>query len=102
MLLMIILLASIGAQLADAIPSTNESPKRFLKGTQQNCSFLYPTTSIEIQDEIRKLNPSKSCGPHGIPINLLQLQIICPNLWRYFLIILLKLEWYQVSLRLLE
>lgn len=65
--------ANTGGQLADAIPSTNESPKPFLKDPQQNCFFLYPTTSIEIQDEIRKLNPSKSCGLHSIPINLLQL-----------------------------
>ena len=41
--------ASIGGQLADAIPSTNESPKRFLKDTQQNCFFLYPTTPLKFK-----------------------------------------------------
>ena len=35
--------------------------------------FFISNNTIEIQDEIRNLNPSKSCGPHGTPINLLQL-----------------------------
>ena len=65
--------SSIGGKLADAIPLISESPKSFLNASQQNCFFLYPVSTTEIQNEIKKLNPSKTCGPHSIPINLLQL-----------------------------
>jgi hypothetical protein len=45
--------ASIWGKLADAIPLISESPKSFLKASQQNCFFLYPVTTTEIQNEIK-------------------------------------------------
>jgi hypothetical protein len=69
--------SSIGGKPADAIPLNSESPKSFLKVSQQNCFFLYPVTTTEIQNEIKKLNPSKTCGHYSIPIILLQLVRYC-------------------------
>ena len=39
---------------------------------QLNSLYLNPTTSNEIEEEINKLNSSKSTGPNSIPIKILK------------------------------
>ena len=65
--------ANVGERLADAIPLNSKSPLAFFKAPLKNSFFLYPVTTIEIQNEIRKLNPSKASGLYSIPTSLLQL-----------------------------
>ena len=90
-----------GGKLADAIPLISESPKCFLKASQQNCFFLYPVTTTEIQNEIKKLNPSKTCGPYIIPINLLPFSKRLP-VQEILFIYSFETGVYRTSLKLLE
>lgn len=65
--------ANIGTRLAERIPKVNIDPLAFLDPPQQNSFYLIPTTAKEIEEEIMKLNSSKSVGPFSIPVCLLKI-----------------------------
>ena len=65
--------ATIGPNLANAIPSVNTSVNSYLNGPLCNSFFLYPVNTTEIENEINNLNSSKSVGPFSIPTKLLKI-----------------------------
>ena len=56
------------------MPRTPKSPLDYITNTNQNSIFLSPVTYIEVEEIILNLDPSKSVGPHSIPIDLLKIQ----------------------------
>ena len=65
--------ANVGTKLAEKIPNINIDPLSFLDPPQHTSFYLIPTTVNEIEEEIMKLNSSKSVGPFSIPVCLLKL-----------------------------
>ena len=55
------------------MPRTPKSPLDYITNTNQNSIFLSPVTYIEVEEIILNLDPSKSVGPHSIPIYLLKI-----------------------------
>lgn len=64
---------NIGSDLDNAIPQSNVSFSEYLDPPQPNTFFLYPTNSLEIQNEIMSLSNNKSTGLFSIPVNILKL-----------------------------
>ncbi len=64
--------SNIGVELANNIPIVNKSPYEYLTSSLYDSLFLYPTSSLEIEDEITKLNCSKTTGPFSIPVKILK------------------------------
>ena len=54
--------ANIGNNLTKNIPSVNKSPLQYLTAPSQDSFFLFPTTTVEIENEIIRLNANKSTG----------------------------------------
>jgi hypothetical protein len=50
----------------------NKCPSDYLTTPLQNSFYLFPTTSIEIEQEISRLNIKKSTGPYSIPTIVLK------------------------------
>ena len=74
--------ASIGANLANAIPVVNIPVEKYLCKPICSSFMLFWTTSSEIEDEINNLNPSKSTGPFSIPTKFLKpLKLSCLGPW---------------------
>ena len=65
----------IGEKLQGAIPNSGYDYNRYLPTRVENTPFLSPTNINEILNEIKKLNPTKSCGPSSIGAKVLKL---CP------------------------
>ena len=65
--------ASIGSTLSEKIAPTNFEPESFLGPQLANSFFLFPVTSMEVEDEIQNLNSSKATGPFSIPVCLLRI-----------------------------
>ena len=68
--------ATIGADLANKIPTVNNSIADYLQQSNSyshNSFFLFPTTKFEIENEIDKLNDNKATGPFSIPTKLLKI-----------------------------
>ena len=59
--------------ITKTIPLTLKSPIDYLSNRTCSSLFLTPVTSIEVNDLINILNPSKSVGPNSIPIKLLKI-----------------------------
>ena len=59
--------------ITKTIPLTPKSPLDYLSDRICSSLFLTPVTSIEVNDLINILNPSKSVGPNSIPIKLLKI-----------------------------
>ena len=59
--------------ITKTIPLTPKSPLDYLSDRICSSLFLAPVTSIEVNDLINILNPSKSVGPNSIPIKLLKI-----------------------------
>ena len=59
--------------ITKTIPLTPKSPIDYLSNRTSNSLFLTPVTSIEVNDLINILNPSKSVGPNSIPIKLVKI-----------------------------
>ena len=58
---------TIGAKLANSIPSTSVKPSDYLnKETLSNSFVIRPITEYEVFDLLRKINPHKSYGPDNI------------------------------------
>ena len=64
--------ANLGNNLTKNIPIENKSPLQHLTVPSQDCFFLFPTTTVEIENEIIRLNANKSTGPHSIPVAILK------------------------------
>ena len=54
------------------IPRVNKSSIRYLTAPSQDSFFLFPTTTVEIENEIIALNANKSTGPYSIPVAILK------------------------------
>ena len=59
--------------ITKTIPLTPKSPLDYLSDRICSSLFLTPVISIEVNDLINILNPSKSVGPNSIPIKLLKI-----------------------------
>ena len=55
------------------MPKTPKSLLDYITNTSQKSIFLSPVTYIEVEEIILNLDPSKSVGPNGIPIDLLKI-----------------------------
>ena len=64
--------ATIGSNLANAIPTATNPFENYLNAPICNSFLLFPTTATEIETEINGLNPTKSVGPFSIPIKILK------------------------------
>ena len=64
--------ANIGNNLTCNIPKVNKCPSDYLITPLANSFYLFPTTSIEIEQEISRLNIKKSTGPYSIPTIVLK------------------------------
>ena len=64
--------ANIGNNLTCNIPKVNKCPSDYLTTPLPNSFYLFPTTSIEIEQEISRLNIKKSTGPYSIPTIVLK------------------------------
>ena len=63
--------STVGSNLANTIPIVHTPFETFLNAPLCQSFTLFPTTAIEIEDEINNLNSSKSTGPFSIPTKLL-------------------------------
>ena len=54
------------------IPRVNKSSIRCLTAPSQDSFFLFPTTTVEIENEIIALNANKSTRPYSIPVAILK------------------------------
>ena len=64
--------ATIGSNLANAIPTATTPFGNYLNAPICNSFLLFPTTATEIETEINGLHPTKSVGPFSIPIKILK------------------------------
>ena len=64
--------ANIGNNWTENIPCVNKSPLQYLTAPPQGSFFLFPTKTVEIENEIIGLNANKSTGPHSIPVAILK------------------------------
>ena len=64
--------ANIGKNLTKNIPSVNKSPLQYLTAPSQDSFFLFPTTTVETENEITGPNASKATGPYSIPVAILK------------------------------
>ena len=65
--------ANIGNNLTKNIPRVNKSSIRYLTAPPQDRrQFLFPTTTVEIENEIIVRNANKSTGPYSIPVAILK------------------------------
>ena len=64
--------SSIGSNIANTIPIIDISFEKFLNKSLFNSVFLSPVSTLEVEEEISNLNPSKSVGPFSIPTKLLK------------------------------
>ena len=71
-------LCEIGEKLQDAIPNLGYDYKRYLPIRVENTFFLSPTNIDEILNEIKELNPKKSCGPDNFGAKVIKL---CPKIF---------------------
>ena len=60
--------SNVGETLDNKIPKVNKSPHEYMTSSPCDSLFLYPTSLLEIEDEIAKLNCSKATGPFSIPV----------------------------------
>ena len=63
----------IADEITKTIPKTPKSPLEYLSNRTCDSLFLTPVTSMEVNDLINILNPSKSVVPNSIPIKLLKI-----------------------------
>ena len=68
----------IGEKLQGAIPNSGYDYNWYFPIRVENTFFLAPTNINEILNEIKKLNPRKSCGPDGIGAKVIKL---CPMIF---------------------
>ena len=64
--------ATIGSNLANAIPTATTPFENYLNAPICNSLLLFPTTVTEIETDISVLNPTKSVGPFSILIKILK------------------------------
>ena len=62
----------VGSNIADSIPIAQTCFETFLNAPLCHSFVLFPASTIKIEDEINKLNSSKSSGPFSIPTKLLK------------------------------
>ena len=54
------------------IPRVNKSSIRYLTSPSQDIFFLFPTTTVEIENEIIALNANEPTRPYSIPVAILK------------------------------
>ena len=59
--------------MARLIPNVNKSPLEYLKNPSCKKFYLFPVTSVEIENEISNLKSDKATGPYSIPVNILKI-----------------------------
>ena len=59
--------SNIGRNLASSIPFGNASAMTFMPPAQEECIYLSPTTSEEMEEETSKLNSTKATDPYSVP-----------------------------------
>ena len=64
---------NIANEITKKIPTTPKSPLDYLSNRTSSSLFLTSVTSMEVNDIINMLSPSKSVGPNSIPIKLLKI-----------------------------
>ncbi len=64
---------NVSRKLTSTIPSSNRSPLSFMQTKIIDSFTTSPLSPTEIEDEIARLNPSKSVGSYSIPIPILKL-----------------------------
>ena len=64
---------NVAENITKTLPNITESPINYLDNKNLNSIFLSPVDHIEVENEISRLDSSKSSGPHSIPINLLKI-----------------------------
>ena len=65
--------ANISNEITKNIPSNPKSPLDYLLERNDKSMFLSPVTNVEIENIISIMNPTKSVGPHSIPVRLLKI-----------------------------
>ena len=68
----------IGKKLQQSIPNISNGYLTFLADRVNNTFFLSPTSSEEIEREIKNFNTRKSSGPDNIGAKVLKL---CPEIF---------------------
>ena len=64
---------SVADNVRSTIPATRQHFDKYLRNQNPNSIFLSPTSPEEISKIISTFSPSKSSGPHSIPVRLLKL-----------------------------
>ena len=64
--------ANIGNNLTKDTPRVNKSHVQYLRAPSQDIFFLFPTTTVKIENETIRLNVNKSTGPYSIPVAILR------------------------------
>ena len=64
---------NIADDITKKLPGDPKSPLDYLADRNDKSMFLSPVTASEIENIIANLNPSKSVGPHSIPVKLLKI-----------------------------
>ena len=64
--------STVGLNIANSIPIVQTCFETFLNAPLCHSFVLFPASTIEIEDEINKLNSCKSSGPFSIPTKLLK------------------------------
>ena len=64
--MLLIFFSNIGCNLTKNIPSLNKSPLQYIAVLSKDSFFLFPTSTVEIENEIIGLNANKSTGPYNI------------------------------------
>ena len=62
--------ANVGKKIENNIPRVNKSPHEYITSSPCGSLFRYPTSSLEIEDEIAKLNCSNATGPFSVPVKI--------------------------------
>ena len=64
--------ANIGCNLTKKIPTVDKSPLQYLTVPPKDSFFLFPTSTVEFENETIGLNVNKSTGPYSIPVAILK------------------------------
>ena len=64
---------NIADNITKTLPRNPKSPLNYLSNRREKSMFLSPVNVSEIENIISNLNPSKSVGPHSIPVKLLKI-----------------------------
>lgn len=64
--------ANIGNNMTKNVPHVINPLFQYITAPSQDSFFLFPTTTIEIENEIIGLNANESTGPYSLPVAILK------------------------------